>query len=62
AENFFKILKSEMVDHKYYYSFAQARNDIFEFIEVWYNRKRIHSVLGYKSPKQFLELYNQKVA
>ncbi|KXX69424.1 hypothetical protein AVL50_19280 [Flammeovirga sp. SJP92] len=48
AENFFKILKSEMVDHKYYYSFTQARNDIFEFIEVWYNRKRIHSVLGYK--------------
>ncbi len=50
-----------MVYHKYYYSFKQARNDIFEFIEAWYNRKRIHSVLGYKSPEQFMELYNQKV-
>ena len=61
-ENFFKILKSEMVDHEYYYSFAQARNVIFEFIEVWYYRKRIHSVFDYKSPEQFMELYNHKVA
>ncbi|WP_082026732.1 IS3 family transposase [Flammeovirga sp. OC4] len=51
-----------MADHKYYYSFAQARNDIFEFIEVWYNKKRIHSVLGYKSSEQFMKLYNRKVA
>ena len=53
AENFFKILKSEMVYHKQFDNHKQARLAIFEFIEVWYNRKRIHSFLGYKTPEQY---------
>ncbi|WP_407692839.1 IS3 family transposase [Reichenbachiella agarivorans] len=50
AESFFEILKSEMVSHVNYYSILQAKTQIFEFIEVWYNRKRKHAYLGYKHP------------
>lgn len=53
AENFFKILKAEMVKHADYHSILQAKTEIFEFIEVWYNRKRKHAYLGYKTPEQF---------
>jgi len=53
AENFFKILKSEMVHHVKYQSILHAKNDVFEFIEIWYNRKRKHSYLGYKTPEQY---------
>lgn len=53
AENFFKILKSEMVCHAKYQGILQAKNDVFEFVEIWYNRKRKHSYLGYKTPEQF---------
>jgi transposase InsO family protein len=51
-----------MIDHKHYYSIPQAKAEIFQFIEVWYNRERIHSVLGYKTPVEFMEMYNQEVA
>ncbi len=53
AENFFKIFKSEMVNHNNYQSYFQARIDIFEFIEIWYNRQRQHSLLGYLAPEEF---------
>jgi len=53
AENFFKIIKSELIYHKQYNSHKQARLEVFEFIEMWYNRKRIHSYLGYKTPEEF---------
>ena len=53
AENFFKILKSEMVQHVKYHSILHAKNDVFEFVEIWYNRQRKHSYLGYKTPEQF---------
>ncbi|QZT39111.1 IS3 family transposase [Halosquirtibacter xylanolyticus] len=53
AESFFKIIKSEMIDHKYYYSHFQAKVDIVEFIEVWYNRPRRHATLEYLTPIEF---------
>ncbi len=53
AENFFKILKSELVQHCHFKSHFHAKVEIFQFIEVWYNRKRKHSHLGYKTPEQF---------
>lgn len=53
AENFFRILKSEMVRHTRFYSILQAKAALFEFIEIWYNRKRKHAYLGYLSPEQF---------
>lgn len=56
AENFFKILKSEMVKHVRFHSILQARREVFEFIEIWYNRKRKHAYLGYKTPEQYGEI------
>lgn len=53
AENFFKILKSEMVYHHHFFSLSFAKNQVFEFIESWYNRKRRHSYLGYLTPEEF---------
>lgn len=53
AENFFKILKSELINQTHYHSIFQAKNDVFEFIEIWYNRKRIHSYLDYQTPEQY---------
>lgn len=52
AENFFKILKSE-TGYRKYKSVKEAKQELFEFIEIWYNRIRRHSSLGYLSPEQF---------
>jgi len=62
AENFFKILKSELVKHIRFNSILQARNELFEFIEIWYNRKRKHEYLGYKTPDQHGETKYSKCA
>lgn len=63
AESFFKTLKAECVYQNKFINKQQAAVLVFEFIEVWYNRKRIHSALGYMSPKEFEELLNkQKIA
>lgn len=51
--NFFKILKSETRYNVAYDSIEAAKKELFEFIEVWYNRQRIHSVLGYLTPEEF---------
>ncbi len=53
AENFFKILKSEMGNHQHFFSLLHAKNKVFDFIEIWYNRKRIHSYLGYLTPEEY---------
>lgn len=52
-ESFFGTLKTELVYHHHYATQAQARLDIFEYIEVFYNRFRRHSSLGYKSPVNY---------
>jgi transposase InsO family protein len=52
AESFFKTLKYELDMPDRYQSYWQARTAIFEFIEIWYNRKRLHSALNYQSPVQ----------
>lgn len=62
AESFFKTLKYELDIPSSYDSYSQARSALFEFIEVWYNRKRLHSALGYQSPAQVEENMNQKPA
>ena len=56
AESFFGILKRELIFHKRYQSRAQARQSIFDYIERFYNRRRIHSSLGYLTPKEFEQL------
>jgi putative transposase len=56
AESFFGILKRELIFHKRYLSRSQARQSIFDYIERFYNRRRIHSSLGYLTPNEFEEL------
>ena len=50
AESFFATLKAELVDARTWPTRAAARTAIFEWIEVWYNRQRRHSTLGYRTP------------
>ena len=56
AESFFKTIKSELVYHTKFKTRYQAKIEIFEYIEIWYNRKRKHSALGYMSPEEFENL------
>jgi transposase InsO family protein len=51
-ESFFSTLKTECA-HAQFDTRAQARLTIFEYIEAWYNRQRLHSSLGYLSPVEF---------
>src|ERR1700752_263499 len=54
AEAFFSTLKAECFPlSNSFQSQAQARSTIFEYIEVYYNNQRLHSALGYKSPRQY---------
>jgi transposase InsO family protein len=53
AESFFRSLKVEEVNHYKYLTRDEARASIFEYIEVFYNRKRIHSSLGYLTPEEY---------
>lgn len=50
-ESFHSILKKEEVNRVIYYDFAAARLELFKYIESWYNRKRIHSSIGYLTPQ-----------
>ena len=52
-ESFFATLKTELVHHRHYVTRAQAKTDIFEYLEVFYNRSRRHSALAYQSPVRF---------
>jgi putative transposase len=52
-ESFWATLKTELVNHEHYVTHEMARASIFEYIEVFYNRKRLHSSLGYQSPETF---------
>ncbi len=52
-ESFWATLKTELVHQRQYATREQAGQSIFEYIEVFYNRKRLHSSLGYVSPESF---------
>ena len=52
-ESFFATLKKELVHHEKYATRAEAKSSLFEYIEVFYNRERRHSALGYVAPAQF---------
>jgi len=53
SESFFGTLKQELIYPRTYATRAEARQEIFEYIEVFYNRQRRHSTLGYLSPMTF---------
>ncbi|WP_394351951.1 IS3 family transposase [Rhodocytophaga rosea] len=59
AESFFKTLKTECVYSSSFANQQEARVVIFEYLEVFYNRKRLHSALGYRSTAQMEKLLNQ---
>ena len=56
AESFFKTLKTELIYQNKYQKRQEAKQDIFEYIEVFYNRQRLHSALGYKTPIEYGKL------
>jgi transposase InsO family protein len=49
VESFLATLKRELIHRRQYETREEARADIFKYIEVWYNRRRRHSALGYLS-------------
>lgn len=55
AESFFHSLKTELIHHEKFISRKQASEKIFEYIEIFYNRQRLHSSNGYMSPSEFEE-------
>lgn len=55
AESFFGKLKTELVHHRVFSSRAEARREIIRFIEGFYNRRRLHSGLGYRPPAEVLD-------
>nr|WP_240768431.1 IS3 family transposase [Olivibacter sp. XZL3] len=60
AESFFKTLKAEMVYHRKFMDQQSAKLEVFRYIEGFYNTKRTHSALGYKTPKQIEEMLMEK--
>lgn len=53
AESFFSRFKAELIEGGVFEDISQARSEIFSYIEGYYNRVRLHSSLGYKSPMEF---------
>ncbi|MBT5328644.1 MAG: IS3 family transposase, partial [Gemmatimonadetes bacterium] len=53
AESFFHLLKSELIYHYAWYGYADVHAALFEYIELFYNRERTHSTLGYLTPVDF---------
>lgn len=58
-ESFFHTLKTELVYQNKYSSREEAKRSIFDFIEVFYNRERAHSFLGYLSPEEYERNWNR---
>lgn len=55
-ESFFHSLKVEWLHDQTFRTRAEARQAIFTFIEIWYNRQRLHSTLGYRTPEQYEQM------
>jgi putative transposase len=60
AESFFKTLKTELIYHCKFATRQEARLAIFEYIEIFYNRERRHSALGYLTPCKYEEWLHQQ--
>jgi transposase InsO family protein len=56
AESFFGALKNEWLNRMIFATRAQARQEVVKYVEGFYNRERLHSGLGYKTP---LEVHNE---
>ncbi len=62
AESFFSALKNEMFHHHRFTTRARARFAVADYIEVFYNRRRLHSSLGYRTPHEALNEYRTAAA
>jgi transposase InsO family protein len=62
AESFFATLKLELAYQSRWHTRAQARSEVFEYIERFYNRQRRHSALGYLCPAEFERRYHEPMA
>src|SRR3954471_1550575 len=51
-ESFFASLKKEQVHHARFRTRAEAKAAVFEYVEIFYNRQRLHSALGYRTPAE----------
>ena len=56
AESFFHTLKTELVFYEKYETIEHAKQSLFEYIEIFYNRQRLHSTLGYQTPVEYAAL------
>jgi putative transposase len=59
AESFFSSLKNELIHHRVFENRDSARAAIFSYIELFYNRKRLHQSLGYRTPEQFVQRHER---
>jgi|WetSurMetagenome_2_1015567.scaffolds.fasta_scaffold205256_2 putative transposase len=62
AETFFKTLKTELIGPRIYKTREEAKAAIFEYIEVFYNRVRLHSYLGYTTPVEYEQAASRQSA
>jgi transposase InsO family protein len=62
AESFVSTLKAELIHWRLWPTKATARSAIFEYLEAFYNRRRLHSALGYESPAAYEEATMEGVA
>lgn len=60
AESFFKTFKSELPTRTDNMSYQQVRSVVFEYIERWYNSKRLHSSLNYRAPREMQQILTQQ--
>ena len=57
-ESFFATMKKERIYRREYKSIDDVKKDVFDYIELFYNRKRLHSVLGYMSLVEYIYKYD----
>jgi putative transposase len=62
AESFFATLKKELIRDRVIDTRDAARAEVFEYIEVFYNRQRAHSLLSYETPDAFEDCFEKKNA
>ena len=58
CESFFATLECELLERRLFSTVAEARREVFTFIEGFYNTRRLHSALGYQSPANFEKLHH----
>ena len=58
CESFFATLERELLDRRWFRTVAEARREVFSFVEGFYNTRRLHSSLGYRSPANFEKLHH----